>query len=857
MKRRPIGGVLLVALGLARLPLSAQETQAPDVRKPFRLDDDNKPIPRAVPVERGDKPVPRAIPVPRAVPVERSGAATPSPNAVPAPKPMATEPAEPGDIKIAPQEKGTPDILQLNVADSYYAKKQYDMAAPEYEKYLGLYKGAPDTATALFRLGESYRHMGNTNSAKSAYTILLNQFGSGEFIGPAAYRLADLYYQDKQYRDALTLYRKASVRLNEPTVANGAKFFTGRCLEALGQKTEARATYEDLVSIQKDNPFFDASRLSLALMLKDSGRIPEALKHMQALAKQTDNAELKLEATVRAGMWSLELDPPQIAQAEALFKAAMALPGKGYWKDVAQLGQVRILSDQGKYPQVLEAYEKYVKDISADVKPELMVLSATALRQTGKTAEALARYNEISSQFPGSVYDKEAQYERLRVMYSANDPALVAEIDKYLEANPETQKRDEALLMKAEILFKKEDYDAAMQIYSTLELSRQLTGNRKADALFRLAVCQMQTKNIDQAIKTFNSFINGYPTHKLQPFALLQRGMAYQSLKNLTSALADYAAILKSFPKAPQRELALQQQALIQGQQGNNSAMALSFKQLLKEFPETAAKAQANYWIGWAAFEVKDYKEAMGPLDEARKADKEQYADKAGIRVLLSAYYLEDKTATAREADRYDKEGKTKVPVEILRWLGRVFHEGGANESAEKYLLMLTPRDEVMPDDFLLLGQSQLDIPKFQQATESLQTYLKSTKLPVPRCKGLLLLAEAQKGLGSLDGAQKSVDEALTLQPEGEWSGRARIEAGDIQMARRNFEDAAKVYESVAVIIDDPEVTPVAMEKGVAAYRAAGKIPEADKLLNKLKSRYPEYKPGRFLGPSQEVSGTR
>jgi TolA-binding protein len=367
----------------------------------------------------------------------------------------------------------------------------------------------------------------------------------------------------------------------------------------------------------------------------------------------------------------------------------------------------------------------------------------------------------------------------------------------------------------------------------------------------------MQTKNVEQAIKTYGSFINGFPTHKLQPFALLQRGMAYQSLKNLAGALKDYETILKNFPKAPQRELALQQQALIQGQQGNNSAMAISFKQLLKEYPETAARAQANYWIGWAAFEAKNYKDAIAPLDEARKLDKEQYSDKAGIRVLLSTYYMEDKMATAREVDRYAKEGKTKVPVEILRWLGRVFHEGSANESAEKYLLMLTPRDEVMPDDFLLLGQSQLDIPKFQQATGSLQTYLKSTKLPVPRCKGLLLLAQAQIGLNDLAAAQKSVDEAITLQPEGEWSGRARIKAGDIQMAHKNFEEAAKVYESVAVILDDPEVTPEALEKAVAADRAAGKIPEADKTLNKLKSRYPEYKPGRFLGVSQEVSGTK
>lgn len=828
MKRRPLGGLLLVALGLAPLPLIAQDTPDP-----------NKPIPRAIPVR----------PIPRAIPVEKPGA-TPAPNSVSPPKPMAPpEPGEPGDIKIAPQEKGTPDVLQLNVADSYYGKKQYDMAAPEYERYLGQYKNAPDTATALFRLAECYRHIGNVNAAKITYETLLNQFGSGDFIGPAAYRLADLYYTDKQFRDALTLYRKASVRLKEPAVANAAKFFTGRCLEALGQKLEARVAYEDLVALPKDNPFYDASRLSLALLLKDSARTADAIKQIQALAKQTENPDLKLEATVRAGLWLLDLDPPQPTQADAEFKAALALPGKGYWKELAALGQVRILSDSGKFPQVLDAYNKMGSDVSADVKPELLLLAANALRQTGKAPDALNLYNQVTKEFPGSVYDKEAQYERLRTMYSASDPALVDEIDKYLQANPEAQKRDEALLMKAEVLFKKDDFANAMPIYSTLELSRQLTGNRKAEALFRLGWCQLQTKNVDQAIKTFSSFITGYPTHKLLPFALLQRGLAYQSLKNLTGALKDYDTIIKSFPKAPQRELALQQQALIQGQQGDNAAMAASFKQLLKEFPETAARAQASYWIGWAAFEAKNYKDAVAPLQDARKLDKEQFGEKASIRVLLSEYYLEDKTATAREVDLYAKEGKTKVPPEILRWLGKSFHDGGSHESAEKYLLLLTPRDEAMPDDFLLLAESQLAIQKFQAAADSLQTYLKSTKLPVPRCKGLLLLAKAQIGLGAQDQAQKSVDEALTLQPEGEWSGRARIVAGDIQMSRKNFEEAAKVYESVAVILDDPDITPEALEKAVGAWRASGKTPDAEKTLNKLKSRYPEYKPGKYVEP--------
>jgi TolA-binding protein len=838
MKRRHLAGVTIVALGLARLPLGAQDAVP---LKPF-LGEDGKPIPRAIPVLPRATPVPTATPIPRAVPVEKP----PTPNVgtpVTPPKPMTPpEPEDPGTIRISPgAAPRSADQVQLDVADSYYAKKMYDMAAPEYERYLGQFPNGVDRATALFRLGESYRIRGTNNAAKNAYETLLGQFANGDFIGPASYRLAELYYQEKQYRDALTLYRKASVRLKDPTVANAAKFFSGRCLEALGQKLEARINYEELVGAPKDNPFHDASRLSYALLLKDAGRLSEAQKQVQTLAKETENPDLKIEALVRSGLWSLETEPPQTAQAEADFKAALALPGKSYWKELAQLGQVRILSEAGKSQQVLEAYEKLGGQISNDVKPEMLMLVANAQRGLGKVPAALATYDQASKEFPGSVYDKEAQFERLRTLYATTDESLVSEIDKYLLANPEAQKRDEVLLMKAEVLFKKEDYSGAMPIYSTLELSRTLSGNRKAEALFRLGWCQIQTQNLEQATKAFTSFINGFPTHKLMPFALLQRGLAYQSLKNLTAALKDYDALIKNHPKAPQRELALQQQALIQGQQGNNSAMAASFKLLLKDFPETAAKAQANYWIGWVGFEEKNYKEAAPFLNTARELDKEQFGEKAGIRMLLSQYYLEDKTETAKEVERYAKEGKTKVPPEILRWLGKNFHDGASHESAEKYLLLLTPRDEAMPDDFLLLADSQQALGKYQPAADSLQTYLQAVKLPVPRSEGLLALAKSQIGLGAFDAAQKSVDEALTLQPEGELNGRARIVAGDIQMARKKFEDAAKVYESVAVILDDAEVTPQALEKAVSAWRAAGRDDEAEKTLNKLKSRYPEY----------------
>ncbi len=829
MKRRVFAGVSLVALVFAPPETRAQEAQT-QVLKPFALDEDGKPIPRAQPVE---KPVPKAEPV------------KPKPGGVVAPpKPMtAPEPEDPGTIRIGPAgTPRSPEQLQIDVANGYYGKKMFDLAAPEFEKFVSLYPNSELRPDALFRLGESYRRNGTINAARNAYETLLAQYQNGEFIGPAAYRLAEIYYADKQFREALALYRKASVRLRDPAVANSAKFFTGRTLEALGQKMDARIAYEDLAATNTNNPFQDASRLSLALLLKESDRTAEALKQIQVLAVKAENPELKIEATVRTGLWSLELVPPQSAQAEAAFKKALGMPGPARWKEIAQLGMLRIAFDTGKYQQVIDTFNEPGVQLSPDVRPELLLLVANSFRQLGNTAEAMRLYDQVLKEFGNTVYAKEAQYERLKMLYNANDPQLIPAIDLFLAANPEAEKRDQILLMKAEVFFKKQDYANAVPIYSTLELSRQLSGAMKAECLFKLGWCQIELHAVDQATKAFTAFIDGYPTHKLVPGALIQRGLAWQSQKNLGAALADYSDIIKKFPQAKERELALQQKALILGQQGDNAGMAETFRLLLKDYPKTLVRAEADYWIGWAAFEVKNYKEAVPYLEEARKLDPEKYSEKASIRLLLAQYYLEDKVAAAREVDFYSKEGKTKVPAEILRWLGTELYKGGAFESAEKYLLMLAPRDEVTADDFLLLGRSQHDLEKYKEAGESLQSYLKAVKLPTLRATGLLTLAKSQMALKALDAAQKSVDEALTLQPEGEINGEGRISAGDIQMARGKPEEAGKLYETVyATGIDHPEITPRSLTKAIQAYRAAGNDEKVKKLLNILQSRYPEY----------------
>jgi tetratricopeptide (TPR) repeat protein len=801
---------------------------------------------RAIPVDQD-----QGIPTARAVPFEPFESPTPTPAPVATPAPRVAAPAISDDAVAAPAPgaaEESADQIQLDFANGFYSRGLVDSAAPEYEKYLNLYPNAPalDRESALFRLGECYRKIGNVNAAKNAYQTLLLNYAIGQFIGPAAYRLADMCYAAKDYEGALDYYRKASVRLTDVMVALAARFYSARCLEALNLPSEARITYEDIVATKGDNPYREPSRLALAQILSTVGRKADALEQFEALAKEAQQPAVKVEALVKAGLLNIDLSQPDKGAAD--LNKALAIPEIGEWKPIAEIGLLRVLYETGKYKELLDQFQSALDDLPPEIKPEVLILAANSKRQQGDYEGASTLYEQIITDFPTSTYADEAKYQHLVSLYNADDPGLIPAVDDYLAGKPEATKRDQVTLLKAEALFKAQKYAEAAPLYASLQDST-LTSAYQSEALFKLGWCYMQTQQPEKAITALSSFLKDYPLNKLAPSALAQRAVAYQQSavasqepQDLTLALKDFNQLLADFPKAKERELALQQKALILGEQEDNDGMSQTFQQLLQEYPHSSAAAQANYWIGFAAYAAKDYKACIQPLENARKLDKAQFFERASVRIIAAYYTLGDRDSLAAEVDLYNGGNpKDKVQPEVLRMLGKSYLDSKDYANAGKYLMQLSTRDEVTPDDWLNLGRAQLGAQQYPDAINSINKYLAPQSDPASQAKGLLVLGRAQLEAGKLDDAQASADKACSLQPEGLPNAQGRLLSGDIQVARGDYDAATKIFQSIAVIIDDPQVTPAAMEKAYDCLNRQGKGAEASKVLNDLQTKYPEY----------------
>jgi TolA-binding protein len=812
---------LAMLLGTASIAIAQSE---PEVRRARPVDE--PPIPRALPADESVDRVLRSL------------------------KEESSAPSQPS------QHEGEGAAQrQLEYANGLFTRKLYDLAAPEYQKYLDDYPGRAGRANAYFSLGECYRNLGRASSARTNLQKVLNDYADSEFAGPAAYALAEMAFADKDYAAALPLFHRSVGKSKEPAVALSAHYFEARCLEALGRKEEAANIYAEVAEAGNPNPFREDARITAASIFSARGRKIDALKQYEVLANEAQKPALKAESAVRGGMIALDLvqadkgkiDKAMADRAEALLRKGRAVSEGGKFRAIAQVGLRRLQYQAGQYAQLLAEYKKEQGNLPEAAQAEVLLLAANSQRQLGNSKEAEALYGQIITKFPDREEAKDAAYQRLINVYNSDPSALISAVDEFLATNPTVERADQAKLLKAEALYKQQNCAEAVPIFEELR-SGQLSARLRADAAYKLGLCQAQMKNISGVIEAFTYYVQAFPDDPQAPAALAQRALAYEQEKNYAAAVADLNTILTKYPKAHEREAALQLKALILGQQENNKGMVDTFRQLLREYPKSSVAAQAQYYIGKAAFEAKDYKTALPALNAARQLNKEQYYNLASLRIMLSQFYLKDRAALTKEVNSFMADSpNTNVPPEVLEWLGIGYYNEKNFQAAEKYLSALRKIDNpggVKPDFLFYLGDTATKLKNLPEAEDAFAKYLQTAKDPAGKAKVLLALGAVKISAHKPDEAQKIAEEIMALQPEGRVNAEARLLAGEVQLERGNFDDAGKAFKGVALLYDDPAITPRALDKAALAYRHAGKSDEADRLSRELHERYPNYAAG-------------
>src|SRR5881275_1153559 len=364
-------------VGLAMLLCTASGSfaqSAPEVRRARPVDE--PPVPRALPADDSIDKVLRSL------------------------KDQQSEPSS--------RETEGADQRQLDYANGLFARKLYDLAVPEYQKYLEDYPGRAGRANAYFSLGECYRNLHRDSNARTNLQKVLNDYSDSEFAGPAAYALAEIAFADKDYATALPLFHRSAGKSKEPAVALSARYFEARCLEALGRKDEAANIYAGVAESGNSNPYREDARLTAASIFAARGRKIDALKQYEALANESQKPSLKAESAVRGGMIALELiqadkgkiDKTMADRAAALLQKGRSLPEGGKFREIALVGLRKLQYQTGQYAQLVADYNKELEKLPEGAQAEVLLLAANSERQLGHSKEAETLYRDIIANYP-------------------------------------------------------------------------------------------------------------------------------------------------------------------------------------------------------------------------------------------------------------------------------------------------------------------------------------------------------------------------------------------------------------------------------------------------------------------------
>ncbi len=750
--------------------------------------------------------------------------------------PRAEPVEDPNAIRLTPQGGGRDEAAeQLEKANSIYTRKMYDFAAMEYETFLKNFPGASGREAAFFRLGESYRALKEEKNAKDAFSRLTAEFREGEFFGAGAYRLGEILFADSMYEPALKQFQSAMQHAGSEEVRLSAKYQAARCMDRLGRAVDAAALFREVAEVESNNPYRDYAKLALAGSLAASGNKKEALAGYEEIAGTQTPQALRAEAAVKAGALASELGDKK--KAADYFDSVLAMKEGGQWRAVAMLGALRLYASTGNHKKLTSISDEELGLLVGEYRAEALAMIAASHRESGSTLKALEFYNRLAKEFPKSAAARRARFSRIVAMHELSDQKTRAELQAFLADTDDAAERDRGNLLLAELLFQEGNFAEAAKSYEAV-LKSGLSPEFRRQAHYKQAWCLANTGDHTGAVRAFTGFIDQYPDSEFIAPALAQRGLARQRLKEYQPAIADFQKVIDDYPKAAERELSIQQRALILGQLEDYPAMKTAFLQLLKEYPQSKGVAQAEYWIGWADFEQKQYAEALGHLKRARELDPKAFGDRSGLRIALCYYYTENRSALQEEVA---KLGPELVPVDVHRWLGLRSAQESDFASAEKSLNLVAKSGSADPESLIVLAESQNALGKNKEAIDSVKVFLEKTKEPSAQARGLLAIAEANRGLKEYDQALESVNEALLLQPEGRLNAAGRMTVGEIEFSRGDYDAAARAFMTVALLYEDPVITPRALQRGAESYRRANNDTEADKATDELQRRFPDF----------------
>ena len=733
---------------------------------------------------------------------------------------------------------------QMRFADGIYLRGFYETAVGEYLVLLRDHPESEHVPAVLYRTGECYRQMGNQAGAERFYKRVTQEYPASDQVPRAELRRAELAVGDGRYEEAGTILNALLGGKPDPDTAAAAAYYLGFSRLKADDKRGASAAYERLLAEHGDSPYASYAALDLAaLHAGDKDNEAEMTGWFEKAVDTAATPGAKAEALFRWGDWAYRREQYQQA-ADTLQSLLLELPDEPRAKD-ARLAAAWSLYYLEHIPEAMGLAEKLIQEAGdAESAASGLYLRANCLRKLNRDGEALADYETLVRNYPGTGFASRAGYEIMVTRFKRGeyDQALVA-----APAQPESANAADVLWMRAECERNLGRRDDARGRYEAL-VQQFPKSPQAAPALLRLGELAREAGRLDEAAALFRRVADEYPKNEAVPEALKAAALASMRSGDAKGALADWDDLLaRKTDTATAAEARLQKAlVLIELKKAKDARTVL--EELLKDKPDEVQAARAQYWLGVLLADQAQWPEAESALRACLAAAPD--AQTAALARLRLAVVLQRQNRMDEAADQIDPLlGNPQLVAEnpaLVEWLvRRRFDQGEYERSLQAATALAQNAHEPAwrQIGWHWAGTSQAQLG---HEAEAIELYRKAVAEKAETREGAesqLLLAGLELKAGRYAQAEQrfaAAAQAATSDDALDLRARAYFGLGETAEAAGQAEKAARHFMSVAVLFDDPEWTPHSLFRAGQLFGQIGKKAEQASAWKELQTRYPD-----------------
>ena len=692
-----------------------------------------------------------------------------------------------------------PAVAQMDFANGLYQRQFFDMALVEYIRFTQKYDNHPLADEVYYRMGECQRQLKQTEEARKSFLAVTRRWPGGEYGARAHFRLGEAALEAKQTQQAATMFLAAAHQTQDEQVRVTAQFYLAKAQLGLGQAGEALENFERVLKSKAGDVFKPYAESAVAGLWLARGDHKRALTHYENVVALNPAPELREEALYESG--ALRYLLKSYPEAVVAFRQFLKDFAKSRWAAEAAIGLAHSLFAAGKNHEAAEVGRQWYAVVPKQARAEMALMVAGSMREDKAYREAADWFAKAGSAAGFA--------EEVRCAFLGGDYArAVARGEALIQGDPKNPFLESVMMVVAESLEARKEWERGAKAYRAL-VDKFPQTKWAADALWHAATCWQQATRLDEAVKDFGRVATQFPNDSRQEAALYQIGACY-------------------------------------GQLDRSPEMITAFSKLLTAFPRGTYTAEASYWVGCDEIARGKWPEGTANIERALELRPADNRKRASAKLVVAYFHLDQPEKAAPHVQALVERGEAeRVPAEVFAWLGEKLLASGKTQGGVPYLLR-TLEGKIEPELRSKVNESLSRVHRAAGQWDKVAAYSRDViEIEEKSQRGLraaVSLAEALVRSGEYKEAQETLERLIEQHPEGPENARIRMLLGDLHVGLKQYADAGRFYMSVAVLYDDPLVTPEALERGAAAFDACNREGDAAQARREMAQRYPNYK---------------